>query len=59
MKYGDVSELLADELTREESPATRQLIQGLRVVRRRGYLTRREFLEICRWKSPRAIRRPL
>jgi len=55
MKYRDVSELLAAELTREESPTTRQLIQDLRVVRRRGYLTKREFLQICRWKSPRAI----
>jgi len=57
MKYRDVSELLAAELTREESPATHQLIQDLRVARRRGYLTKREFLTICRWKSPRAIRR--
>ena len=56
MKYRDVSELLAAALTREESPATRQLIEDLRAVRRRGYLTKREFLEICRWKSPRAIR---
>jgi hypothetical protein len=55
-RYRDVSELLATELTREESPATQQLIRELRVVRRRGYLTRREFLTICRWKSPRAIR---
>jgi len=56
MKYRDVSELLANELTREESPATRQLILDLRDVRQRGYLTKREFLEICRWKSPRVIR---
>ena len=57
MKYRDVSELLATELTTEESPATHQLMQDLRIVRRRGYLTKREFLQICRWKSPRAIRR--
>ncbi len=56
MKYRDVAAILANELTREESPATRQLIDDLRVVRRRGYLTKREFLTICRWKSPRAIR---
>ena len=56
MKYRDVSELLAAELTREDSPATHQLIQDLRSVRRQGYLTKREFLTICRWKSPRAIR---
>jgi len=56
MKYRDVSELLVNVLTREESPATRQLILDLRGARRRGYLTKREFLEICRWKSPRALR---
>lgn len=56
-RYRDVSELLAAELTREESPATHRLIQDLRVVRQRGYLTKGEFLTICRWKSPRAIRR--
>jgi len=27
------------------------------VIRRRGYLTRGDLLRICRWKSPRAIRR--
>jgi hypothetical protein len=26
-------------------------------IRRRGYLTRRDLIAICRWKSPRAIRR--
>lgn len=57
MKYRDVSELLATELTTEESPATHQLMQDLRIARRRGYLTKREFLQICRWKSPRTIRR--
>jgi hypothetical protein len=56
MTFRDVAALLASELTVEDSPATRQLIQDLRVVRRRGYLTKREFLRICRWKSPRAIR---
>ncbi len=56
MKYRDVAELLTAELTREESPVTSQLIEDLRTVRRRGYLTKREFLQICRWKSPRAIR---
>jgi len=54
--YRDVASLLATELTREETPDTRELVRELRVVRRRGYLTRREFLAICRWKSPRSIR---
>jgi hypothetical protein len=26
-------------------------------IRRRGYLTRRDLIAFCRWKSPRAIRR--
>ena len=54
--YSDVAALLANELTREDSPETLQLIRDLRVVRQRGHLTKREFLAICRWKSPRAIR---
>ena len=54
--YSDVAALLAIELTREDSPETRRLIRDLRVVCQRGHLTKREFLAICRWKSPRAIR---
>jgi len=56
MQYKNVAALLANELTHEDSPETRQLIRELRVVRQRGYLTKREFLAICRWKSPRSIR---
>jgi hypothetical protein len=56
MPYENVAELLSNELTREDSPETRQLIRELRVVRRRGHLTQGEFLAICRWKSPRSIR---
>lgn len=55
-RYGDLGALLANELTHEDMPDTDQLIQELRVVRRRGHLTKGEFLAICRWKSPRAIR---
>ena len=56
MQYRDVAELLTHELTREDTSETLQLIGDLRAVRRRGHLTKREFLAICRWKSPRAIR---
>jgi hypothetical protein len=56
MKHKNVTELLTNELTQDDSPETRQLIRDLRVVRRRGHLTKREFLAICRWKSPRSIR---
>jgi hypothetical protein len=55
-RYRDIAALLAGEPILEDSPETRQLILDLRVVRRRGYLTKSEFLAICRWKSPRAIR---
>lgn len=56
MPYPDLAALLATELTRDDTPDTLQLIDELRVVRQRGYLTRREFLTVCRWKSPRSIR---
>jgi hypothetical protein len=54
--YDNIAALLAHELTREDTPDTLELIRDLRDVRRRGHLTKREFLAICRWKSPRAIR---
>lgn len=54
--YSNVAALLANELTREDSSETLQLFRELRAVRRRGHLTKREFLAICGWKSPRAIR---
>jgi hypothetical protein len=55
-RYTDISALLANEFTLVDTPDTVQLIRDLRVVRRRGHLTKREFLAICRWKSPRSIR---
>jgi len=54
--YTNIAELLANELIREDTPDTLQLIWDLSVVRQRGHLTKPEFLAICRWKSPRAIR---
>ena len=54
--YDNIAALLANELIRKDTPDTLELIRDLRVVRRRGHLTKREFLAICRWKSPRAIR---
>lgn len=55
-RYENLGALLATEFTHEDMPDTVQLIEDLRVVRQRGHLTKREFLAICRWKSPRAIR---
>jgi hypothetical protein len=56
MPYENIAAVLANELTLEDTPETRQLIGDLRVVRKRGHLTKPEFLAICRWKSPRSIR---
>ena len=55
--YRSVAALLARELAGGEEPATAALVARLRPVRRRGGFTRTEFLRMCRWKSPRAIRR--
>src|SRR5437660_521624 len=56
MVYANLKTLLANELETKESEETRQLIRRLKPAWKRGYLTRSEFLAICRWKSPRAIR---
>jgi hypothetical protein len=48
--------LLRRELVSEESDETLALMGHLRAARRRGWLTRAEFLAMCRWKSPRATR---
>jgi len=54
--YRSVEALLRRELV-EEDPATAALVGELADVRRRGWFTRGEFLQMCRWKSPRALRR--
>ncbi|MGE5179258.1 MAG: hypothetical protein ACM3PF_09220 [Bacteroidota bacterium] len=50
-----VESLVRDHLVAQEDPATANLIDRLREARRRGYLTRGEFLEVCAWKSARSI----
>lgn len=55
--YASVADLLRRELVRDEDPVTAALMGVLGGARRRGWLTRAEFLRMCRWKSPRAIRR--
>ena len=54
--YKSVAALLRRELVRGEGPETAALMARLRPVKRRGSFTRAEFLSMCRWKSPRAIR---
>ncbi len=53
--YRDVSALLRALPVRPEDPGTARLIARLRGARRAGEFGRREFLDMCRWKSPRAI----
>jgi len=48
--------LLRRELVRDEHPATAALVRRLAGVRVRGWFTRAEFVQMCRWKSPRARR---
>ncbi|HKB25563.1 MAG TPA: hypothetical protein VKG64_10965 [Methylomirabilota bacterium] len=54
--YRSLAALLARELVVGEEPATAALVAELRHVKRSGRFTRAEFLAMCRWKSPRAIR---
>ena len=52
-----VGALLRRELVTEEDPATSALMARVREARRRGFISRGEFLAMCRWKSPRALHR--
>jgi hypothetical protein len=47
--------LLRRELVTEEDPGTSALMARVRAARRRGFISRAEFLAMCRWKSPRAL----
>jgi hypothetical protein len=55
LPYASVEALVRDHLVAREDDATAALIERARGARRRGYLTRGEFLEICAWKSARTI----
>lgn len=55
-EYSNIEELIRNKLVRAEHGPTRLLISKLRHVRRHGYYTKREFLQMCRWKSPRPLR---
>jgi len=43
-------------LSTKEPLPTQRLIDEFSRSKKRGFLTRPEFVKICRWKSPRAIR---
>lgn len=48
--------LLRKYLSKQEYSDTKKLIKKLSIVKRRGYFKKAELIEICRWKSPRAIK---
>ena len=56
LKYSSLDDLLDHEPVCAEDPDTATIIRRLRHVKGEMELTRGEFLEICRWKSPRSIR---
>jgi len=54
LRHRSLAALLPCGLAGEEDPGTARLMaRGVR-ARRRGWLTRGEFIAMCRWKSPRA-----
>ena len=38
----------------EANADERKIVPIARAVKRRGYLTKKEFLKVCRWKTPRS-----
>ena len=56
LQYASLGDLLDNEPITREDPDTASLMRRLRHVRVDRGLSRREFLEICSWKSPRSIR---
>ena len=56
LPYPDLDTLICRHISKEEDPGTAELMERLSEVRKRGYFTRPDLIEICHWKSPRAIR---
>lgn len=55
LPFKSLNQLLSKNLITEDDYKTTQLIKSLKSVKTRGYLTKTELQEICKWKSPRAI----
>ncbi len=55
LPFKRLQSLVGTHLSRREHQDTQEVIDDLRGVRRRGYLTKSELEKICRWKSARAI----
>jgi len=56
LKYSSLGDLLDHEPIIEEDRDTAGIIRRLRHAIADGKLSRGEFLEVCSWKSPRALR---
>ena len=55
LPHNQLEVLIVENLSTEEWPDTAILIKKLQTARKRGWLTKEELIEICYWKSPRAI----
>jgi hypothetical protein len=55
LPYRKIAPLVRDYLSADDD-STLALIRDLRGVRARGYLTRSELEQVCRWKSARALK---
>jgi hypothetical protein len=49
--------LIEDNLSTDEYKHTQELIDLLRPVRQRKYMTKGELVQVCRWKSARVIQK--
>jgi hypothetical protein len=56
LPYNSLEPLIAKNLSIEEWSDTQNLIKKLRPAKKRGWLTKEELIEICHWKSARAIK---
>jgi len=58
-QYKSIKELIKENLDTKEDDKTQVLINELKGVEQRGYLTKNEFMKIGMWKSPRPKKRYL
>ncbi|MFH1248959.1 MAG: hypothetical protein V1660_02300 [archaeon] len=52
-EYNNIEALLRENVHEQEEPKTARIINELTDARKRGYVTKKEFVRICMWKSPR------
>jgi hypothetical protein len=55
LSYNKLDNLIKENLSVEEHLPTADLIKKLRPAKQRGWLNKDEMIDICNWKSPRAI----